>query len=476
MIRIVCLLFIYLGLGNENGLKAAYAPGDTSVARPNIIIIYTDDLGYGDLSCQGGDIPTPHIDRIGAAGIRFTDFYVAAPACTPSRYGLLTGAFPQRSHHGLERVIYAGHDGHLDSTEVILPQFLKQRGYATALMGKWHLGGHPLDHGFDQFVGLTQGCVDYFTHVAEFPFSKFPTEPDWFINREKRKETGYVTDLITQHTLQYLDQQTAAGQPFFLFLSYNAPHYGKSEGATAPPQLTVSLEEKAPSPHTFGPVFKSLQAPEAYLNRFRHIANIHRRYYAAMVANLDDNVGRVLTHLQQRGLYRNTIIWFISDNGGYARTLFGHASNGPLRGQKTELYEGGIRVPGLLCWPAHVRAGQVIRQPVINLDVLPTLATLTGFQADLTDRPLDGIDLSQLLTEGKAPQRTLFWKYNNNQKALRQGDWKWINDQLYRLSDDIGEKHNKAAEFPQQAQAMKQTWQQIDQSLSPYRRHSLKKP
>lgn len=429
--------------------------------KPNIIMIYADDLGYGDLSSYGGDIPTLNIDRIGKAGIRFTDFYVSAPACTPSRYSLLTGSYPQRSQHGLERVIMPGDEHHFDESEVLLPELLKTQGYFTGIMGKWHLGSHdpaylPTRYGFDRFSGLQGGCVDYFTHVYG------GMGHDWFVNGEPQQEAGYSTDLITDHAVDFIEQAKTNAQPFFLYLPYNAPHYGKTDPDSIP-EVTVSLSEGTYDGYE---IMNTLQAPEAYVNRFSTIKDPYRRAYSAMVASLDDNVGRVLNKLEAAGLSDNTMIWFISDNGGYSESYHGHASNGVLRGEKATLWEGGIRIPAMVCWPGQISSNQVVSQPVCNIDVVPTLGAITGFADTLTNLPIDGINISPVLFDQKTIARDIFWKYRD-QRAFRSGDWKLHNgDELYNLSSDMSEKNNLADTHPEKLKELQQAYDQTNNTLT----------
>lgn len=446
--------------------------GNSETHHPNILIIYADDLGYGDLSSYGGNIPTPHIDKIGKEGIRFTSFYVSAPACTPSRYSLMTGAYPQRSHHGLNRVIYSKHSGRLDEKEKILPQYLKQIGYHTALFGKWHLGGNPLDHGFDRFSGLTQGCIDYYNHVAVFPHSEGNYALDWYNGYNKVKEEGYATDLITEHAIDYLNKKSKSGAPFFIYLAYNAPHYGKSVAKlveeTGYTGNTISLD--GDDPREFEGVFSSLQAPEEYLHKFSHVSDIYRRYYAAMISSMDDNIGRVWENLKKNHLLNNTIIWFISDNGGYSVTHHAHADNGDLRGQKFDVYEGGIRVPALLCWKNKIKAGLVCHQPVLNADLLPTFAMILGFEQQLTNRTIDGKNISTVIFENDRLERSLFWRYDvNKQYAYRKGNWKLYMDQLFNLETDIQEKHNVKSKNPEKYKELKNAYDSTLRSLTPFK-------
>lgn len=440
---------------------------------PNIIIIYADDLGYGDLSSYGGDIPTPNIDRIGKEGIRFTDFYVSAPACTPSRYSLLTGSFPQRSRHQLVQALMPAHDGkrYLDESETTLAAYLQERGYTTGLMGKWHLGlkdstDGPLSHGFEVFSGFKGGCIDYFTHVYG------QMGHDWYVNGKPEREKGYSTDLITDHAIRFIKRNSnrlfrRQSKPFFLFLAYNAPHYGKTDPDHIP-EYTASLSE-GKYLDRYG-IINSLQAPAEYMERFAHIEDPYRRAYAAMVSSMDDNIGRLLKKLEKDRLLDHTMIWFISDNGGYQESYYGHSDNGGLRGEKGTLWEGGIRVPALLCWKERIAAGQVISTPVTNLDVLPTLGAVLGFDEMLPDSLMDGADISDVLFN-KDPsgleERSLYWKYRDG-TALRKGDWKLVNGaELYNLRTDKNETTDLAPARPEKVKELREAWEQIDRSVVP---------
>ena len=424
--------------------------------RPNIIIIYADDLGYGDLSSYGGDIPTPNIDRIGQTGIRFTDFYVSAPVCTPSRYSLLTGSYPQRSRHDLDKVIMPGDKNHFAEDEVTLAELLKAQGYQTAITGKWHLGSAqpaylPMHQGFDLFSGHKAGCIDYFHHVYG-GIGNF-----WFVNGESAEEEGYSTDLITDHAINFVESAKGESNPFFLYIPYNAPHFGKTDPDNVP-EVTASLFEGEYNNYK---IMNSLQAPEEYAERFAHVEDPYRRLYSAMVASLDDNVGRLWEKLEKENLLENTIIWFVSDNGGYSETYYGHASNGPLRGEKATLWEGGIRVPAMVCWRGSIEPNQVVDQPVCNIDIVPTTAAISGFSNSLTKLPIDGVDISSVLFDKATVERDIFWRYKD-ETALRRGNWKLRNaSELYDLSSDIGEENNVASENPGKLKELKQAFETI---------------
>lgn len=427
---------------------------------PNIVIIYADDLGYGDLSGYGGDIPTPNIDRIGQEGVRFTDFYVSAPVCTPSRYSLLTGSYPQRSVHNLHQVIMPGDTHHFAESEVTLAELLKTQNYRTAITGKWHLGSSdpsylPMNQGFDHFSGHQAGCIDYFRHVYG-GMGNF-----WYVDGTRTEEEGYSTDLITNHAIDFIEQTSNDAQPFFLYVPYNAPHFGKTDPDSIP-EVTLSLREGVYNGYK---IMNSLQAPEEYVERFSHVTDPYRRIYSAMVASLDDNVGRLLAQLEDQGLSDNTIVWFISDNGGYAQTYHGHASNGVLRGEKATLWEGGIRVPALVRWPTRIAPGQVVDQPAANVDVLPTLGAIIGFADTLAQLPIDGIDLSPVLLNQETIDRDIFWHYQD-ERAFRRAHWKLHDDQLYDLSTDLGEKNNLADHYPDKYRELQQAFNQVDRTFA----------
>lgn len=411
------------------GLAGAFH-GDSfaaSAPRPNILLIFADDLGYGDLSSYGAEFRTPHIDSIGAEGARFEQFYVAAPVCTPSRFGLLTGRYPVRSRDRLlgalmfldkkddERGLRAG--------ETTVASVLRENGYRTALIGKWHLGHGlpefaPQRHGFEHTYGCHGGCVDYFT-------KRYGQKPDWYRDGTPLEEEGYSTDLITTEAQRWLGEQRP-DRPFFLFLAYTAPHYGKGWDAAS------------------GKTTNPLQAKPEDRARFPHIKDPSRLEYAAMVASMDDGVGRVLATLRERGLERDTLVLFTSDNGGDPRYA---GNNGSLRGQKAQLFEGGIREPCLMRWPGRIAPGTRVTRPASTLDFFPTFGALAG--ADTGSLRLDGTNIAPfVLGRGELPlDRTFFWQAPRA-KALRQGPWKYVlegkTEYLFQLEEDPGERRNLA--------------------------------
>ena len=426
----------------------------TAQQRPNLLLIIADDLGYGDLGCYGGEIPTPHIDSLARDGARFTDFYVAASTCTPSRFALLTGRVPLRSHDHLEQPLAYGDavdaQRGIRADETTIASRLAAGGYRTALIGKWHLGHGkaaflPTRHGFESFFGFTGGAVDYFTF-------RYGNTPDLHRNECVVDEPGFVTARLTQEAVTYLHAQKA-DKPFFLCLAHLAPHFGKAWDATTQTAQNI------------------LQPRAEELARVTNITDPERRDYAAMLLALDDGVEAVLKALEETGLASNTLVIFQSDNGG---SLPHGGRNTPLRGMKTQLHEGGIRVPCLVRWPSRVKPGRVVHEMVSALDWFPTLAKLAGLEAH-PKAPLDGIDVSDLLTQSNPlPSRSLFWKETaaqrdggNTSSAVRQGKWKLINapegqTRLYNLEIDLGEHHDLSTTQPaitNQLQTALHDWQ-----------------
>lgn len=445
----------------------SYNINEIESRKPNIILIYVDDLGYGDLSTYGGMIPSPNIQKIADAGIKFIDFYVSAPVCSPSRYSLLTGSYPQRSAQGILSALMPGDTEHITENEKLLPEYLKEIGYYTALFGKWHLGSKrkedlPTNHGFDTFLGHLDGCIDYFNHT----YSGFTD--GWYKDTVPIKEEGYATDLITDHAIDFLVARTDEKEPYFMYLAYNAPHFGKTDPTVSLPDSTLILKETL---FKDIPIANTLQVPECYLARFPNVKDPYRQMYSAMVSNLDDNIGRVLDELKENGTIENTMIWFISDNGGYSETYFGHASNGILRGEKAQLYEGGIRIPALVSWPDEIRP-RITNQPACNIDVLPTLMAITGIKNEnnYDNEVIDGVDLSDILFSNSQIKRDIYWRYDvSKQFALRSGDWKLLNDELYNLAKDPSEQHNMASTHENIYSELKEKWLRIDETSTPRR-------
>ena len=387
-----------------------------SPQRPNVVLIITDDVGYGDFGSYGApDIRTPNIDRLAREGVKLTDFY-AAPTCTPTRASLITGRYQQRV--ALEEALPSegARDRGLLPTGRSLPQLLKNNKYATGLIGKWHLGWKPEfgpnEHGFDYFFGFKSGAIDFYTHESA------DGSHDLFENRTPVHQDGYMTDLITDHAVRFIEQH--ASEPFFLDVSYNAAHW---------PFQVPDHYSKAARVAYQGPLDPS--APT-------------RQDYAAMLERADAGVGQILQKLAALGLEQNTLVIFTNDNGGEWLSR-----NAPLFNRKATLWEGGIRVASIFRWPARLPAGKVSDQVGIFMDLTASILAATNTPVP-ADARLEGINLLPIL-EGRSPQveRTLFWR-TPTQKAVRKGDWKLLANGpllfLFNLRDDIGERTDLAAQ------------------------------
>jgi arylsulfatase A-like enzyme len=418
------------------GLLAALAltRAELAAARANFIVFYADDLGWGELGCQGNkEIPTPHIDSIATNGVRFTNGYVAATYCSPSRAGLLTGRYPTRFGHEFNSVANAVG---LAAGEVTLPDRLKPLGYASVTVGKWHLGDQPRNRptkrGFDEFYGTLNNTP--FFHPTNFVDSRVSDEVQNIAD-----ESFYTTDKYADRAVDWIERNKT--KPWFLYLPFNAQH--------------------AP-----------LQAPKKYLDRFAGIADEKRRLFAAMMSAMDDAVGRVLDKVRQLGQEENTLIFFIGDNGG--PTASTTSQNGPLRGFKMTTYEGGPRVPFIAQWKGRWPAGKTYEFPVINLDVLPTIVAAAGGKIDNAAK-LDGVDLTPFVT-GRAKERphtTLYWRYGP-QWAVRHEDYKLVvsrggsgKPELYDLTRDIGESKDLAGAQPQKAKELQTLYDRWNAAQAP---------
>ncbi|WP_373524144.1 sulfatase-like hydrolase/transferase [Aquiflexum sp.] len=394
---------------------------------PNIVIILTDDQGYADVGFNGSkEIPTPNIDRIAANGTMFTSGYVSYAVCGPSRAGLITGRYQDKFGFA-KNPLFAPNDSTmgLPLSEQTLGDYLQEASYKTSIIGKWHLGAHqtlhPNQRGFDEFYGFLSGGHQYFpenlTLQDEFEvdsqFGAYWTK--LLRNKERVEEKEYLTDAFSREALSFIERNHK--DPFFLFLSYNAPH--------------------AP-----------MQATEKYLNRFPDISNEKRKTYAAMVSAVDDGVGNILDLLQELGIEENTIVFFLSDNGG---PMPNNASdNKPLRGKKGDFFEGGVRVPFAVQWKGVIPKGATYDYPIISLDIFGTMAGLIGTQ---TKNELDGVNLIPYLTgeNQNAPHEALYWRnFNAERFAIRTLHDKMIsgpNEQfLFDIKNDISEKRNLASE------------------------------
>jgi arylsulfatase A-like enzyme len=399
-------------------------------AKPNVLVIVADDLGYNDVGFQGSkEIPTPHLDKLAARGLRCTNGYVSHPFCSPTRAGIMTGRYQHRFGHEnnpawLPQSTTAG----LSLNETTFPSLMQKAGYTTGAVGKWHLGAHPQFHpnkrGFDEYFGALGGGHVYFPGDKGGPEYQIP------LNRNGKDEpqTKYLTDHFGEEAAAFVSRHAGETKPWMLYLAFNAPH-------------------------------TPLQAPKEWIEKFSSIADKNRQVYAAMVAAMDAAIGGVLAKLDETKQTENTLIYFVSDNGGphlSARGLTNFTDNTPLRGAKGAVYEGGMRVPFLVSWPAKIKPG-TYNQPVIALDFLPT-SLAAAESADLTPKNLDGVNLLPFLTGEKAgaPHETLFWRSGGpgGNNAVRRGSMKLVRlgkaePELYDLAADVGETKNLAAQKPE---------------------------
>lgn len=421
-------------------------PGEAR--RPNLVLILADDLGFGDLGLQGcTDIATPNIDSLARDGVRCTNAYASGPRCAPTRAGLMVGRYQER--FGCE---LSADDG-LPREEVTLADRLGHAGYATGLVGKWHLGTRsehdPLERGFDEFFGFLGGSN------PSLPRGALGTVPNLLRGREPAEEKEYLTDALAREAVSFVERH--ADEPFFLYLAFNAPH-------------------------------RPLEAPEVYLARHAGIADPKRRAYAAMISAMDDAVGRVLAALEEHGLAESTLVVFLNDNGAATRgRQRSGASNAPLRGRKGSLLEGGIRVPFLARWTGTLPAGHVFEPAVISLDVTATALALAGVEVRPEWR-LDGVDLLPYLTgrTSQAPHEELFWAFRRpsglRQWAVRRGDLKLVcvtehdpaasqpgpaSLSLFDVARDPQESTDLIGSRPEEARELERLWKRWSAGLPP---------
>jgi arylsulfatase A-like enzyme len=393
--------------------------------KPNVLIILSDDVGWGEYGFQGGtDVPTPHIDSIARDGVKFTQGYVSGPYCSPTRAGLMTGRYQTRFGHEFNSV--ARQKG-LPLSEVTIADRLRAAGYATAAIGKWHLGEapeyRPTQRGFDEFYGTLANTPFY--HPNKFVDSR--ESPDV----QKIDDPGfYTTEKYAERAVDWI--RGHRDRPWFLYLPFNAQH--------------------AP-----------LQAPDKYLSRFSHIGDEKRRTFAAMMSALDDAVGAVLGAIHETGADEKTLVFFLSDNGGPTNSTT--SQNGGLRGFKATTWEGGVRVPFAARWTGQIPAGRVYEQPIIQLDILPTALAAAGVSTDATSK-LDGANLLPYLTGETAgrPHDALYWRFGP-QWAIRHGDWKLvagreegIKEGLFNLADDRNESRDLSSTHPEKVAELKALW------------------
>ncbi len=408
---------------------------------PNVVFIFADDLGYGDLGCYGHpQAKTPHIDRLAKEGVLFTQHYANGPECSPTRTALLTGRYQQRAG-GLECAIGTGNVGRYDEAielakkrqlglpakQSVLPSALKKAGYVTGVFGKWHLGYepqfNPVEHGWDEFFGYMGGNVHYFNHRELSDLHVL------YRGRLPVYEKGYMTHLITDSSLEFIERNK--NRPFFLFISHETPHFPFQGPGDAKKQVDQS----------------NWTEPDA-------------ETYVAMLEDLDSEVGRVLASLKKHQLEKNTLVVFVSDNGGFARA----ANMGPLSGAKSTTLEGGIRVPLIMRWPGRIKPGTISKQVCATFDLTRSILNLSG--AKVPAGQLDGFDLVDHITENRKDfSRTLFWRGKRGERtwsAVRSGDLKYVrkvegetSEWLFDLADDIAEKNNLGESRPGELRRLK---------------------
>jgi len=412
------------------GAPLAARPARSKPSRPNIVILLADDLGYGDVGFTGcPDIATPNIDRLASESVHFTHAYSNGPVCSPTRAALLTGRYQQRA--GIDHVIYANEkDRGMTLDALVLPEVLKQAGYASGIIGKWHLGYpkkyFPTRQGFDYFLGFVAGNIDYFSHTDRLEV------PDLWRNEEAIQDPRYMTQMIADESIAFIDKHL--DQQFLLYVPFNAPHdpfQGPDDRATAGNQEVTRK-----------------------VNRTRAV-------YKKMVESLDENIGRILDHLKKQNLEENTAVFFMSDNGGVPAV----GRNAPFRGHKGSLWEGGIRTPFLARWKGQFPAGRKTSQMAAGMDLFPTALEIAGARVPAGHR-LDGVSL---LTVAKGAEQlthdTLYFHYfppesQRRWKAMVREGWKYLldnqgNEYLLNLREDIGEQNNLASKDPERVNRMK---------------------
>ena len=411
---------------------------------PNMLFIMADDLGYADLSCYGRrDYATPVLDRLAAEGVRFTHAYANSAVCTATRVALMTGRYQYRLPIGLEEPL-GGRDVGLPPSHPTLASLLRGRGYATSLIGKWHLGLPPRygpnESGYEEFWGLRGGGVDYFTH-------RFGGNADLWDGDTRIEENGYLTELLADQTIRTLEARREDGRPFLISLHFTAPHW--------PWEGPGDRAESA-----------RLDASDDPAARF-HYDGGSLATYAEMVTFMDRQIGRVLSRLAELGLDRDTIIVFTSDNGGER-----FSDVWPFTGRKTELLEGGIRIPAIVRWPGVSAPGTTSEQPIMSMDWLPTFAAAAGGAAH-PDYPSDGLDIRAAVAGGALPERALFWRYRNHgQEAARHGRWKYLriagNSFLFDVIADPLERANLKDRHPEVFAELVEAWQAWNGAMLPH--------
>lgn len=444
------------------------ANGNWSIAAPpNVLLIVSDDQGFHDLGCYGGtQIKTPNMDRLAREGVRLTDFYVTWPACTPSRGSLLTGRYPQRNgiydmirneapdygkkYTADEYAVTFERVGGMDTREILLSAMLKQAGYVSGIFGKWDLGMHrrylPLARGFDDFYGYVNTGIDYFTH------ERYGVPSMYRNNRPTQEDKGtYCTYLFQREAVRFLRANHA--RPFFLYVPFNAPHMASN--------LDPKIRGAAQGPARYKDMYPDLQKEAGYVQRTKYgrpaespNRALQRLEYAASITCMDDAIGQLLDLLDQYALAKNTLVIFFSDNGGG-----GGSDNSPLRGHKSMMFEGGIRVPCLVRYPGRIPANSTSDAFLSALEIVPTVLKQVGVQPP-KGVVLDGYDMMPVLAAAAPPPRKeMFWQRRGD-KAARVGNWKWVESErgngLFDLRSDIGEQHDLTARRPDKLRALKE--------------------
>lgn len=449
---------------------------------PNIVLIVSDDQGYHDLGILNSQVITPNLDRLAREGTRLTNFYVAWPACTPSRGAFLTGRYPQRNgiydmirneapdygyrYNEAEYSVTFERIGGMDEREILLPAVLKRAGYVSGIFGKWDLGVHrrylPLQRGFDEFYGFVNTGIDYYTH------ERYGVPSMYRNNQPTTEDRGtYCTDLFEREAVRFLDENR--DRPFFLYLPFNAPHSASN--------LDPEIRAAAQAPEDFMRLYANLrdewvETDHRYAGRVKVPSpELRRKRYLAAVTAMDDAIGRVLNLLDEYELAENTLVIFFSDNGGG-----GAADNGPLRGGKSSMWEGGNRVCAIVRYPGRVPAGSRNDEFLTALELFPTLIKAAGLQLP-ADLELDGFDMMPVLSGKEKSRRTeMFWERAREGRAARVGHWKWVESRrgngLFDLSKDIGETNDLSKEHPEKLRELRtafEAWEKRMQAAEPRR-------
>lgn len=426
-------------------LGAAPAIARKAAKRPNILYIMADDLGYADLSCYGRrDFQTPVLDKLAAQGVRFTNAYANSAVCTATRVGLITGRYQYRLPVGLEEPLAYRPNIGLPTTHPTLPSLLAKAGYRTSLIGKWHLGSlpdfDPLKSGYQTFWGIRSGGVDYYTHATS------NGQPDLWDGPTPVEKAGYLTDLLADRAIAEIKEASVGQAPWFMSLHFTAPHW-PWEGPTDASEAARLAQSKDPKA-----IF--------------HFDGGSAAIYAAMVRRLDYQIGRVLDALRAAGVEQDTIVVFTSDNGGER-----FSDTWPFSGHKTELLEGGLRIPAIVRWPGVTKAGTTSDAQIISMDWLPTFLAAGSATPD-SAFPSDGIDIAPAIAGHELPERTLFWRYKNHaQRAARRGNLKYLkiggNEFLFDVQADPLERANLKDLRASQFEKLKAAWEAWNATMLP---------